>query len=200
MIGDSKSPKRTVSGETLKMKFMQRKKAETISSPSASEVAPSLMSSPTCEQSATSAKKETKQAHADPVSQKDFKWRLPVCLPKQSKPSEDELDCSLALVDVNSHPLCRRSFHGFNLAVERAYEDARGDPEVMSKRAKRLEQEAIGDEEMANFYANRVKTQQQASGKGKGGGKGAGKGPQRISGGGGGGGGGGAAAQKRKRR
>lgn len=80
-------------------------------------------------------------------------------------------------------------------AIRRAYEEVRDDP-LREKRTKRLEKHAIGDEEMANFYAQRVGAFQAKGGKG---GKGAGKGgkgekmPTSISGSGGGG-------AKRKRR
>jgi uncharacterized membrane protein YgcG len=82
-----------------------------------------------------------------------------------------------------------------NVTACRAYEEVRDDPR-REKRTQRLEKHAIGDEEMANFYAQRVGAFQ-AKGKGGKGGRG-GKGekmPTSISGSGGGGGG-----AKRKRR
>jgi len=90
-------------------------------------------------------------------------------------------------------------------ALHRAYEEVREDPS-REKRTKRLEKHAVGDEEMANFYAQRVGAFQARGGRGggkgnnKSGGSGKGKGggggkvekmPTSISGSGG---------AKRKRR
>jgi hypothetical protein len=164
------------------MKFMQRKKhdkneSSTFGTPTQSSSKGELMTSP------NSAPKEEKQKNinvsaASSTKQKEFKWKIDVLLPTQPESTNNgRLDCKSVVVDVRSHSLSRRSFNGFNIVVEREYEEARGDPES-TKRSVRLEKEAIGDDEMANFYAKRVKSQQKPEGKGA---KSA-KGPQRISG------------------
>jgi len=102
---------------------------------------------------------------------------------------------------------CAVAYIYLDCALPRAYEEVREDPS-REKRTKRLEKHAVGDEEMANFYAQRVGAFQArgsggagkgnksgGGGKGKGGSSGKGeKMPTSISGSGGGG------NAKRKRR
>ena len=50
---------------------------------------------------------------------------------------------------------CAVAYIYLDCALPRAYEEVREDPS-REKRTKRLEKHAVGDEEMANFYAQRV--------------------------------------------
>ena len=138
-VSSPAQPSFQLSKETMRMKFMQRsEKKDGADRPK--EVPPQ-------EQIATTSRS------GDASARKDFKWTNAVALPSP-RDASDCAGCEPACAEVKAHVLSRRSFNGFNLAVERAYELMRDDP--TSKGSKRLEKHAVSDVEMAKFYKDRV--------------------------------------------
>ena len=187
------------SAQLMKMRFMQRNKA-----PAAQEEKPQGLQALSPKPVVTAPQEETPDKSGDLPQQKcdakdgkskDLIWthkvKLPAPCPRDGESKQLEVDPKLQV-------LARRSFGGFNLAVERAYEEMRDDP--LSKRNKRLEKHAVSDIEMANFYMNRVGSYEKTQ---SGGGKKVDKNKKGKPGGGGNrisGGGGSSQTQKRKRR
>lgn len=143
------SPK--LSKETLKMKFMQRNRdqehiqdsVQTATLPQQSESKPEIYS-PKAGMIVTND------------NSKFLKWKISVC---PVSFSESQSDCLkvVGLVSENTsmHVMARRSFGSFSSWIDRAREEVMSS-EPGKKRSSRLEDTAISDREMANFYKNRV--------------------------------------------
>ena len=138
---------RALGAGTMKMRFMNRGGDSKPASAAAATTPSAEASTPVTTQSThVSGKKK--------AASEGFRWRLPVAIPDKAAPGDDTISCDAREPDALLAVLARRSFGGFNAAVERTYEDLRDEPG--SKRSKRVEKEAISDKEMANFYAQRV--------------------------------------------
>ncbi len=128
---------KSVSAQTKALKFMRKGAREAIEMPAEPMPHVADILSPTESKSTTSAQQSS--AH---------QWRLTVVVPKPVQKTS-----AAVLANLQAHVLARRSFQGFNLPIERNYEEVRN-PEAAKKR--RQDEAAISDMEMANFYRDRV--------------------------------------------
>ena len=148
-----------LSKETMRMKFMMRNAEDSASPPAAAK-------SPAAPLADTSVTKPSTAPRAASGNTANFRWRLPFDAATAAKAASAGGDGVVgeegAAADLKLHVLARRSFGGFNLAVERAFLEMSDDPN--SKANRRIEREAISDKEMANFYRDRVGAQAKGSG------------------------------------
>jgi hypothetical protein len=192
--GKTSSAKGKLSGETMKMKFMQRAAAKAatreqeestlelgqVTKTSAAQAMAQLTASSddggaigNAEHDGEDLGVHSSSTGHGPMDRRvlglrqQFRWRLAVDLPKVEDDSNEEATIVWRPVaaDLKSHVLSRRSFNGFNMAVERAYNDMYVDPATGTKK----KNERVGLDVQSphlNFYENRAAQSMQADGNG----------------------------------
>lgn len=138
-----KSDETKLSKETMKMKFMKR--------------ASDKISSPEVELESPLTDKKIENGDQATVVAKISKWKLPIVIP-QPKLSDDKIISIPITPDLKAHTLSRRSFNGFNQAVEKAnLEMLSSDSLKASNKKKKIEKTSstADDEAKTKAYFNR---------------------------------------------
>lgn len=163
------SVKKSSGSKTLQaMKFMQRR-VESVRDPEGPEVA-SMEVEGSIASPCQLHSEDRIENNARSLPNTEVRWTLGLVMPELTSrlASEEVLVISQVEKNLAHHVLGRRSFNGFNSAVENAYEEASESPEA-KRRKRAMEKDAVSDREMADFYKNRVGISVGGKGGGKGG-------------------------------